>query len=183
MHVRVGPVVGLVLERMGTTSQATTLTYLTDGITFIGSSFGDSQLVQLQQGEEEVIHELERWGPPATRASPPIFHRLLRLTISFDLPRSRPRWANIGPIVDFVVVDLERHGQGSLVTCSGGGKDGSLRIVRNGIGINEQARASPPISSIDGLRWPSLTFSSALADEWAGPCRAAWDQGHVGGGG
>ena len=37
------------------------------------------------------------------------------------------RWANIGPIVDFLVVDLERHGQGSLVTCSGAGKDGSLR--------------------------------------------------------
>ena len=59
------------------------------------------------------------------------------------------RWANIGPIVDFLVVDLERHGQGSLVTCSGAGKDGSLRIVRNGIGINEQARIELP--GIKGL--------------------------------
>lgn len=45
---------------------------------------------------------------------------------------------NLGPIVDFCVVDLERQGQGQVVTCSGAYKDGSLRIVRNGIGINEQ---------------------------------------------
>ena len=43
-----------------------------------------------------------------------------------------------GPIVDFCVVDLERQGQGQVVTCSGAYKDGSLRVVQNGIGINEQ---------------------------------------------
>lgn len=48
------------------------------------------------------------------------------------------RFVNLGPIVDFCVVDLERQGQGQVVTCSGAYKDGSLRIVRNGIGINEQ---------------------------------------------
>lgn len=48
------------------------------------------------------------------------------------------RYTNLGPIVDFCVVDLERQGQGQVVTCSGAFKDGSLRIVRNGIGINEQ---------------------------------------------
>lgn len=50
------------------------------------------------------------------------------------------RYVNLGPIVDFCVVDLERQGQGQVVTCSGAYKDGSLRIVRNGIGINEQVR-------------------------------------------
>jgi len=47
-------------------------------------------------------------------------------------------FVNLGPIVDLCVVDLERQGQGQVVTCSGAFKDGSLRIVRNGIGINEQ---------------------------------------------
>lgn len=50
------------------------------------------------------------------------------------------RWTNIGPILDLVVVDLERQGQGQVVTCSGCNKDGSIRVVRNGIGINEQVR-------------------------------------------
>jgi DNA damage-binding protein 1 len=76
------------------------------------------------------------------------------------------RYDNLGPIVDFCVVDLERQGQvkffftpippnfspppnfctainsqqiqGQVVTCSGAFKDGSIRIIRNGIGIHEQ---------------------------------------------
>ena len=48
-------------------------------------------------------------------------------------------FTNLGPIVDMVVVDLERQGQGQLVTCSGAYKEGSLRIIRNGIGIHELA--------------------------------------------
>lgn len=46
---------------------------------------------------------------------------------------------NVGPVVDFAVMDLERQGQGQVVSCSGVGQDGSLRIVRNGIGLNEHA--------------------------------------------
>ncbi|KAL6991597.1 DNA damage-binding protein 1a [Sarracenia purpurea var. burkii] len=59
------------------------------------------------------------------------------------------RYVNLGPIVDFCVVDLERQGQGQVVTCSGAYKDGSLRIVRNGIGIN--AQASVELQGIKGM--------------------------------
>ena len=51
-------------------------------------------------------------------------------------------YVNLGPIIDLCVVDLERRGQGQVVTCSGAFKDGSLCIVRNGIGINEQVGSS-----------------------------------------
>ena len=47
-------------------------------------------------------------------------------------------FVNLGPIVDLCVVDLERQGQGQVITCSGAFNHGSLRVVRNGIGINEQ---------------------------------------------
>ena len=57
------------------------------------------------------------------------------------------RYVNLGPIVDFCVVDLERQGQGQVVTCSGAYKDGSLRVVRNGIGINEQV-SSPSSTTV-----------------------------------
>jgi DNA damage-binding protein 1 len=40
-------------------------------------------------------------------------------------------FTNLGPILDMVVVDLEKQGQGQLVTCSGGMKDGSLRQERS----------------------------------------------------
>ena len=49
------------------------------------------------------------------------------------------RSVNLGLIVDFCVVDLERHGQGQVVTCPGAFKDGILRVVQNGIGINERS--------------------------------------------
>ena len=51
---------------------------------------------------------------------------------------------NLGPIVDMAVVDLDRHGQGQVVTCSGVAKDGSLRVVRNCVGIQERAAAELP---------------------------------------
>merc|ERR1719458_1920362 len=60
-------------------------------------------------------------------------------------------FTNLGPILDMVVVDLERQGQGQLVTCSGGFKEGSLRIIRNGIGIHELASIDLP--GIKGM-WP-----------------------------
>ena len=48
--------------------------------------------------------------------------------------------SNIGPISDMcVMVDADRNGQGQVVTCSNAFGDGSLRVVRNGVGIDEQA--------------------------------------------
>lgn len=71
-----------------------------------------------------------------------IWIQLIKLNLQPDAKGSYvevlERYVNLGPIVDFCVVDLERQGQGQVVTCSGAYKDGSLRIVRNGIGINEQ---------------------------------------------
>lgn len=51
---------------------------------------------------------------------------------------------SLAPIVDFAVVDMDRQGQGQLVTCSGSGWDGSLRIVRSGVGVIEQATVDLP---------------------------------------
>ncbi len=58
-------------------------------------------------------------------------------------------YTNLGPIVDFCVLDPEGQGQGQVVMCSGTKADGSLRIVRNGIGINEQA--SVELHGINGV--------------------------------
>ena len=87
--------------------------------------------------------------------------------------------SNIGPIVDMQVVDLEKHGQGQLVTCSGYRlairypkyqcsynntppcrTDGSLRVVRNGIGIESKATVDwPGIVSV----W-TLSLHKSLMD-------------------
>ncbi|KAG5839933.1 hypothetical protein ANANG_G00210560 [Anguilla anguilla] len=108
------------VELLGETSIAECLTYLDNGVVFVGSRLGDSQLVKLNvdsndQGSYVAVMET---------------------------------FTNLGPIVDMCVVDLERQGQGQLVTCSGAFKEGSLRIIRNGIGIHEHASIDLPGSKV-----------------------------------
>ncbi|KAK1309389.1 DNA damage-binding protein 1 [Acorus calamus] len=106
-----GRATGLQIEYLGETSAASTISYLDNGFIYVGSRYGDSQLVRLSlQPDANGSH--------------------VRVSESY---------VNLGPIVDFCVVNLEKQGQSQIVTCSGAFNDGSLRIVRNGIGINEQA--------------------------------------------
>ncbi|GAB2241606.1 hypothetical protein Droror1_Dr00018381 [Drosera rotundifolia] len=114
-------VTGLKIELLGETSIASSISYLDNAFVYVGSSYGDSQLIKLNlqpDSKGSYVEVLERY-------------------------------VNLGPIVDFCVVDLERQGQGQVVTCSGAFKDGTLRIVRNGIGINEQA--SVELQGIKGM--------------------------------
>ncbi|KAL4312232.1 hypothetical protein GQ457_01G007480 [Hibiscus cannabinus] len=102
-------VTGLEIELLGETSIASTISSLHDANVFIGSSYGDSQLIKLNP-------------QPDAKGS---FVQVL------------DTYVNLGPITDFCVVDPDIQRQGQVVTCSGAYKDSSLRIVRNGIGINE----------------------------------------------
>lgn len=101
----------LKVDLLGEISIPNCITYLDNGVLFIGSQHGDSQLVKLSTVADE--------------------------NGSYVVPLES--FTNLGPITDICVVDLERQGQGQMITCSGSFKEGSLRIIRNGIGINEHA--------------------------------------------
>merc|ERR1739838_92960 len=116
------------VELLGEVNIPECITYLDNGVVFIGSRLGDSQLIKLNT-------EMDSIG------------QYVSVMQTFN---------NLGPIVDMVVVDLERQGQGQLVTCSGAFKEGSLRIIRNGIGIHE--KASIELEGIKGM-W-SLSVNS-----------------------
>lgn len=103
----IGVVKDLKVEQLGEISIPECITYLDNGVLFIGSRMGDSQLIKLNSKADEN-------GSYVTLME---------------------TFTNLAPIVDMCVVDLERQGQGQLVTCSGAFKEGSLRIIRNGIGI------------------------------------------------
>lgn len=125
-----GEVHGVHLDVLGDTSIASCLSYLDNGVVFVGSTFGDSQLIKLNAERDPQGSYIEVLDT----------------------------YVNIGPIVDFCVMDLDRQGQGQIVTCSGADKDGSLRVIRNGIGINEMARAELP--GIKGMWALRPTFAS-----------------------
>ncbi|KLO05927.1 hypothetical protein SCHPADRAFT_917631 [Schizopora paradoxa] len=89
---------------LGEISAPTSLTVLPSQFIFVGSHFGDSQLIRIEQ----------------TRPSDGSHIQVIE------------RFKNIAPIVDAVLVDSDNSGQNEIVTCSGGQNTGSLRIIRNG---------------------------------------------------
>ena len=128
----------LKLEPLGNTSIASSLSYLDNGVVYVGSAYGDCQLVRLH-------------ATPLPAEEGGGFVEVLE------------SFTNLGPIVDFSVVDLDRHGQGQVVTCSGVQRDGSLRVVRNGVGIHEQAAIELP--GVKGC-WSLRPSDDAAADKY-----------------
>ena len=112
----------LVMCKLGVTSIASSVCYLANGFVYIGAEYGDSQLIKSFPAK-----------PTPTMSS----------------SRSLTRTVTLVPICDFCVVDGDNRGQSQVVTCSGAFKDGSLRVVRNGVGINMEARVDLP-----GVRLP-----------------------------
>ena len=122
------------LDVLGETSRASTLVYLDGGRIFVGSHQGDSQVIQiLDEGRVEVVQT----------------------------------FANIAPILDFSVMDMGNRGsvdapvnefssgQARIVTGSGAFKDGSLRSVRSGVGLEDLGsigEMGAPVSAIFGMR-------------------------------
>ncbi|OIW31892.1 hypothetical protein CONLIGDRAFT_629581 [Coniochaeta ligniaria NRRL 30616] len=118
---------GVVVESLdvsyiGKTSRASNLVYLGDNLLFVASHYGDSQVYRV-----DLVSETDE------------FLQLVQV-----LP-------NISPILDFAVMDMgnregetESHmgnayssGQARIVTGSGVYKDGTLRSVRSGVGLDD----------------------------------------------
>lgn len=107
-----GRVQSFEITRLGACSAPSALAYVDAGFVFVGSGKGDSQLLRLRP----TVDILDT-------ASPHL--------------ESIARFSNLGPIVDFAAVDLDRAGQCALVTASGIGRNGSLRYVRIGMGVRQ----------------------------------------------
>ncbi|KAK3935797.1 DNA damage-binding protein 1 [Diplogelasinospora grovesii] len=114
-------VTGMDVSRIGKTSRASNLIYLGDGLLFVASHYGDSQLFRINLLSDE----------------PDGLMQLLQV-----LP-------NIAPILDFAVMDMGNRendkelgneyssGQARIVAASGVHKDGTLRSVRSGVGLDD----------------------------------------------
>ena len=135
-----GLVSNLHFETLGTASVSSALVYLGNGLVFVGSQFANSQLVQILDNPVPVSAVSSGRDEESEDVNP-----LEETTYLQTLEE----YTNLGPIVDF---DLRptgdeskddntgtNHRQSVVVTCSGVAKDGTVRLVRNGVGMKEQA--------------------------------------------
>eukprot|EP00004_Rigifila_ramosa_P012847 TRINITY_DN2819_c0_g1_i1.p1 TRINITY_DN2819_c0_g1~~TRINITY_DN2819_c0_g1_i1.p1 ORF type:complete len:1140 (+),score=324.51 TRINITY_DN2819_c0_g1_i1:3-3422(+) len=135
-HAHTPAVVDLKYEPLGKTSIASCVEYLDNGVVYIGSQLGNSQLIRLHTTSGALS---------ATR------NEYVEILESY---------LNVGPICDMILLDVERHGQSEVVTCSGGFKEGSLKIIRNGIGINHLAHLElEGVKMMWVLQQPTTTLS------------------------
>ncbi|CEP12236.1 hypothetical protein [Parasitella parasitica] len=111
---------------LGSTSVPSCLVYLDNDVVFVGSTVGDSQLIHIQRVDDTTTAAEDA--------------EILEVIDEFP---------NLAPITDFCVADLDKQGQTQLITCSGVAKDSSLRIIRNGVGLNELATIG--ISGVKGV--------------------------------
>ncbi|KAM0713170.1 hypothetical protein Q7P35_000622 [Cladosporium inversicolor] len=136
-----GEYAGHQIHVLGETSRASTLVYLNEGRIFVGSNQGDSQIIQIRERGLDVLQT----------------------------------FSNIAPILDFNVMDMGNRssdapvnefssGQARIVTGSGAFKDGSLRSVRSGVGLEDLGTIGDmgaPVSALFSLR---SNASAELAD-------------------
>ncbi|KAL7499954.1 hypothetical protein ACHAWT_010895 [Skeletonema menzelii] len=138
-----GLVTNLHFETLGTASVSSALVYLGNGMVFVGSQFANSQLVQILDNPVPVSAVSSSGGEESEDGRNPLEETTYLQTLE--------EYTNLGPIVDF---DLRPTGdeskddnaggtnsyrQSVVVTCSGVAKDGTVRLVRNGVGMKEQA--------------------------------------------
>ena len=146
-------VVAMQLEALGSTTLASTLTYLNDGMLYVGSTFGDSQLIQIH---DDPIVQQNTTGDERNTEDQEGGDVLADTTFLSVVEE----YTNLGPILDFDLVPTTpqsgpsaRLVQSQVVTASGTSKSGSIRIVRNGIGMYEHASVDiPGIQAMWSLR-------------------------------
>lgn len=103
------------IDMIGTTSRASVLVYLDNGLAFIGSHQGDSQVIRIHEGAISIIQNLPNVAP------------ILDFTVMDMGNRSGETHSN-----------AYSSGQARIVTGSGAFQDGSLRSIRSGVGMEEQ---------------------------------------------
>ena len=115
----------------GKVSSPSSLVSLGGGFVFVGSHFGDSLLVRLSSSGSIGATEDGMQIDDGAKA------QVSEGEMQLDILNT---YTNLAPIVDFCLVETDDgKGPSHIVTCSGGKDDGTLRVVRHGVGLTELA--------------------------------------------
>ena len=118
----------------GKVSSPTALVNLGSNYIFVGSHLGDSLLVRLSPSAgpgEQDGGDMDIDSAPVKNGSTKDDGMELEILNAYT---------NLAPIVDFCVVETgDGKGPSHMVTCSGGKDDGTLRVIRHGVGMTDLA--------------------------------------------
>ncbi|KAJ3028943.1 DNA damage-binding protein 1a [Rhizophlyctis rosea] len=118
------------VQKLGVTSIPTTLTYLDASYLYIGSHFGDSQLVSLSSSPV----------PSLSSSSPQSYISLVE------------SYTSLSPVLDFCVVEAEGGGQAQVVAACGGFRVGVHdTLVMSFVGETRFAKVDPEEGSLSPL--------------------------------
>ena len=156
-----GFVTDLHLDTLGEANVSSCLVYLENGLFFLGSQYTDAQFIEILDEPVDISSSSHLSGDDDDDdgengemiSSDPLLHG--KNVTFFNV---LDEYINLGPIVDFDLVPITHNNiigggsnqttpskrQSMAITASGAGKDGTLRLVSNGIGMIEYATAELP---------------------------------------
>lgn len=120
----------LIVTDIGDANSPTALTFLSPTLLYLASRLGDSQLVRIPRA---VLADPNHPSNQMDTDADDVEAEGTELELMASFP-------SLAPILDGCVVEGHGAGASQLVTCSGAYKGGSLRVVRQGVGIHELAR-------------------------------------------
>lgn len=143
-------IVGLQIDTLGSCTLSSALSYLGEGLAFVGSNMGDSQVIQIL--EEPISMGVEGGGGGGEHDEAELDDSTYITVVE--------EYTHLGPIVDFDLVPTAPGSandntlvQSQVITASGTSRSGTLRLIRNGIGMNEYASVEiPGIQNMWSLR-------------------------------
>ncbi|KAI9465477.1 CPSF A subunit region-domain-containing protein [Lactarius psammicola] len=147
---------GLIVIPLGEVSPPTALAHLDSQVLFIGSHFGDSQLIRIHTSPVSNITAPTLPIPASISVVEPSAFSYSnkgkrRASMSDREGSGRvlasngtyievlDTWQNVGPILDAVLADTDRSGQSRIFTASGSMNAGSLRIIQSGADFQSTA--------------------------------------------
>ncbi|KAL6302826.1 mono-functional DNA-alkylating methyl methanesulfonate N-term-domain-containing protein [Sparassis latifolia] len=173
---------GLILVPLGETSPPVSLTYLSSQVVYLGSHFGESQLLRIHSSPFANA-DTETLPIPSgitTVSSSSLMSSKGKEKAYLCMDDERAvkggrvvstkgtfvevleNFQNIAPIMDAVLADLDGSGQPQIVTCSGGLSTGAIKVVRTGADFQELGIVEdvPHVTNL----WPLRTQFEATSD-------------------
>ncbi|TFK91964.1 hypothetical protein K466DRAFT_514387 [Polyporus arcularius HHB13444] len=166
----------LTLIPLGETSPATCLSYLSSQVLYLGSHFGDSQLLRIHPSpianaasdtlpipkgvatiSAATLASSDKGKGRAGEEDSPEDQSGRIVNTKGTFLEVLQTYDNIAPIMDAVLEDIDGSGQPQVITCSGGRNTGSLKVIRSEADFQETAKLQG-LSGVTDI-WPVKSHS------------------------